>query len=401
MGRDVMRRNRKPGFNTRAIHHGHDPSAHQGALEHPVYMTSTYVFDSAEEAAQTFAGEREAFAYGRTKNPTQALLEERIAELEGAEAGLVTASGMGAIASLLWTRLRPGDGLVAHHTLYGNSYTLIAKELPEFGIGVRLVDLTEPANLAEALTGTTRMVYCETPANPNLDIVDIGRISAMAREAGAITVVDNTFATPAAQRPLESGADAVIHSMTKFLGGHSDVLAGALVGSKGLVKDVRMRGLRYLTGAAIAPLSAFLVLRGMKTLGVRLERHSQNALVLAQMLESHPKVRKVRYPGLPSHPQHALSERQMSLPGGLLAFELRGGLEAGRRFLDKLTLASRAVSLGGCETLAQHPASMTHTSYRGDALARFGLSEGLIRVSVGLEDIDDLTDDFAGALDRA
>ena len=394
-----MRRNRKLGFNSRAIHHGHEPSAHQGALEHPVYMTSTYVFDSAEDAAATFAGEREAYAYGRTKNPTQALLEARIAELEGGDAGVVTGSGMGAIASLLWTKLRPGDGLVAHHTLYGNSFTLIAKELPEFGIDVQMVDLTDPANLAAALNGKTRMVYCETPANPNLDIVDIAQVSALARTAGAITVVDNTFATPATQRPLESGADAVIHSMTKFLGGHSDVLAGALIGPKDLVKEVRMRGLRYFTGAAVAPLSAFLVLRGIKTLGVRLERHSRNALALAEMLQSHPKVAEVRYPGLASHPQHALSQQQMSLPGGLLAFELKGGLEAGRRVLDRLTLASRAVSLGGCETLAQHPASMTHTSYRGEELARFGLSEGLIRVSVGLEDIEDLLDDFSSALD--
>ncbi len=394
-----MRRNRKLGFNSRAIHHGHEPSAHQGALEHPVYMTSTYVFDSAEDAAAAFAGEREAYAYGRTKNPTQALLEARIAELEGGDAGVVTGSGMGAIASLLWTKLRPGDGLVAHHTLYGNSFTLIAKELPEFGIDVQMVDLTDPANLAAALNGKTRMVYCETPANPNLDIVDIAQVSALARTAGAITVVDNTFATPATQRPLESGADAVIHSMTKFLGGHSDVLAGALIGPKDLVKEVRMRGLRYFTGAAVAPLSAFLVLRGIKTLGVRLERHSRNALALAEMLQSHPKVAEVRYPGLASHPQHALSQQQMSLPGGLLAFELKGGLEAGRRVLDRLTLASRAVSLGGCETLAQHPASMTHTSYRGEELARFGLSEGLIRVSVGLEDIEDLLDDFSSALD--
>ena len=394
-----MRLNRKPGFNTRAIHHGHDPSAHQGALEHPVYMTSTYTFDSADEAAATFAGEREAFAYGRTKNPTQALLEGRIADLEGGEAGLVTASGMGAIASLFWTKLRPGDGLIAHHTLYGNTFTLIAKELPSFGIEVQLVDLTDPANLASALTDSTKIVYCETPANPNLDIVDIAQVSALARKAGAITVVDNTFSTPVTQRPLEFGADAVIHSMTKFLGGHSDVLAGALVGSKELIKEVRMQGLRYLTGAAIAPLSAFLVLRGIKTLGVRLERHSSNALALAEALEDHPAVTQVRYPGLPSHPQHALAERQMSLPGGLLAFELSGGLEAGRRFLDRLTLASRAVSLGGCETLAQHPASMTHTSYRGEALARFGLSEGLIRVSVGLEDIEDLREDFLSALE--
>lgn len=394
-----MQRNRQAGFNTRAIHEGYDPMEEQGALIQPIYMTSTYAFESAESAARIMAGEEPGYVYGRTKNPTQALLETRLASLEGAEAAVATGSGMGAISSLFWSLLRPGDELLAHHTLYGNSYALISQALPEFGIKVKLVDMTDLSKVGDALSPSVKMLYCETPANPNLDLIDLQGLAALAKTVGALSVVDNTFCSPATQRPLELGIDMTIHSMTKFLGGHGDLLAGALVGPQEVINKVRMTGLRYLTGATIAPLTAYLVMRGIKTLGLRMERHSTNAQALAELLADHPKVAAVRYPGLASHPGHEIAKRQMSRFGGLLAFELKGGKAAGQKLMDSLQLATRAVSLGDCETLIQHPASMTHAQYSRQELLDAGMSEGLIRLSTGLEDIEDILEDFEQALD--
>jgi methionine-gamma-lyase len=385
-------------FATRAIHHGYDPSGAENALQPPVYMTSTYSFDSAEHGADLFAGAREGYVYGRTKNPTQAVLEARLADLEGGQAALALASGMAAITATAWTLLSAGDRVVVDRILYGNSFAFFTRGLTKFGVETVLADFTRPETVEAALRGGAKFVYFETPANPNLRVIDIAAISAIARAAGALTVVDNTFATPALQRPLEHGADLVIHSVTKYLGGHGDLLAGALIGDVETVKRVRMHGLRYLTGGTIAPLTAFLVMRGLKTLELRMQRHCASAQRVAEFLAAAPQVAEVFYPGLPSFPQHAVVRRQMAGGGGLVAFELKGGLAAGRAMMNGLRLIRRAVSLGDAETLIQHPASMTHATYTAEERAAHGLSDGLVRLSVGLEDAEDLLEDIAEAL---
>lgn len=393
------RPNREPGFSTRAIHLGYDPMTEKGALTPPIFMTSTYAFESAEAGGEMFRGERAGYIYGRTRNPTQALLEERMASLEGGEAGLALASGIGAISSLTWSLVSAGEEVVIDQTIYGSSFAFFTKGLTRFGITTRLADLTRPETLAPLLNDKTRMVFFETPANPNLKVIDIARIAGMAHGAGAVAVVDNTFASPALQRPLEHGADAVVHSATKYLGGHGDLLGGIAVGTAELIGKVRGVGLRWLTGATISPLNAFLILRGLKTLELRMERHSASAQAVAELLAGHPGVAEVSYPGLRSFPQYELAERQMAAPGGLIACELKGGLAAGLAFMNRLKLATRAVSLGDAETLVQHPASMTHSTYSPEERAAHGIGDGLLRFSIGLENVDDILDDIQQALD--
>lgn len=391
----------KPGFATRAIHHAYDPYAGPGALNPPVYLSSTYTFPTVEEGAARFAGELEGFIYTRVGNPTTALLEARIASLEGGEAALVTASGMGATTSLLWTLLAPGDELVADKTLYGCTFGFFNHGLAKFGVTVRFVDLTEPHNLDEALSARTKVVFFETPANPNMRLVDIAAVAERAHRAGARVVVDNTYCTPYLQRPLELGVDFVVHSATKYLGGHGDLIAGAVVGPKAVLDQVRFYGVKDMTGAVLSSQDAFLVLRGLKTLALRMVRHAQNAQGIAEYLAQHPQVAACHYPGLPTFPQYALACRQMRLPGGMVAFELKGGLEAGRRFMNALRLVTRAVSLGDAESLAQHPASMTHSFYTPEERAAHLISEGLVRISAGLEDLEDILEDIEQALDWA
>jgi methionine-gamma-lyase len=396
---DKTRRNAPLGFSTRAIHLGYDPDSAEGALTPPVYMTSTYAFESAEDGAAMFRGEQPGYIYGRTRNPTQALLEERLASLEGGEAGLALASGMGAITATMWTLLRAGDEVVIDHTLYGSTYAFFTRGLARFGVTAKPVDLTAPGALRQAMTPATRAVYFETPANPNLRVIDIAAVAAIARPAGALVIVDNTFCSPALQRPLEHGADLVVHSATKYLGGHGDLLGGILVGCNDLVQEVRGNGLRFFTGATIAPLTAFLILRGLKTLELRMERHSASAEAIAALLAAHPAVAQVSYPGLPDFPQRAVARRQMARPGGLIAFDLAGGLPAGLAFMNHVALVTRAVSLGDAETLVQHPASMTHATYTPQERAKHGIGDGLVRLSVGLENLPDLIDDITQALD--
>ena len=399
MKRNDRRRNAPAGFSTRAIHLGYDPATEQGALTPPIFMTSTYAFESAEDGAALFRGEQPGYIYGRTRNPTQALLEERLASLEGGEAALVVASGMAAIASTLWTLLEAGDEVVIDHTLYGSTYALFTRGLTKFDITVTPVDFTAPARLEAALSPRTKILYCESPANPNLRVIDIAAVAAIAKAAGALTILDNTFASPALQRPLEHGADLVVHSATKFLGGHGDLLGGVVVGAKALIDRIRGNGLRFFTGATLSPLNAFLILRGLKTLELRMARHCESAQAIAELLERHPAVRQVSYPGLASFPQAALALRQMSRPGSLIACELAGGMAAGLEFMNRLELVTRAVSLGDAETLVQHPASMTHATYSAEERARHGIGDGLIRLSIGLENLPDLVDDITQALD--
>jgi methionine-gamma-lyase len=394
----AARRNSAPGFSTRAIHVGYDPSEAKGALTPPIYLTSTYAFESVEQAEELFSGQREGYIYGRTKNPTQTILEQRIASLEGAEAAVAVASGMGAISATLWTLVGSGDHVVIDRILYGNTFALFTKGLTRFGVKVTIADFTQLQAVAEAVTPDTTLVFFETPANPNLRVVDIAAVAAIARKVGALTVVDNTFATPALQRPIEHGADLVVHSATKYLGGHGDLIAGLVTGSAILVNRIRLHGLRYLTGATLSPWSAFLIQRGLKTLALRMAQHSGSALAVAELLSAHRAVASVHYPGLSRFPQAAVVKRQMSGGGGLVSFELKGGIAQGRALMNALRLARRAVSLGDAETLVQHPASMTHATYSAAERAEYGISDGLIRMSVGLEDTDDILDDLDSAL---
>ena len=389
------------GFATRAIHHAYDPYEGHGALCPPLYLSSTYTFPTVADGTARFAGEQPGFVYSRVGNPTTVLLEQRLANLEGGAAALVTASGQGATTSLLWTLLKPGVELIADKTLYGCTYAYFHHGLEKFGVQIRHLDLTDPANLESAISSRTRVVFFESPANPNMRLIDIAAIAAVARRHGALTVVDNTYCTPYLQRPLELGADLVVHSATKYLGGHGDLLAGAIVGPKELLEEVRFVGIKDMTGAVLSSQDAFLILRGLKTLALRMDRHCDNAQRVAEFLAARPEVAVVHYPGLGSFPQYDLARRQMAQPGGMVAFELKGGIAAGRRFMDALGLFTRAVSLGDAESLAQHPASMTHAVYSLEEREAHFISEGLVRLSVGLEDAPDLIADLAQALDRS
>jgi methionine-gamma-lyase len=309
---------------------------------------------------------------------------------------------MGATASLMWTLLSPGDEIIADRTLYGCTYAYFNHGLAKFGVRTTHIDLTDPANLAAAISDRTRIVFFESPANPNMRLVDIAAVADIAHQhAECRVVVDNTYCTPYLQRPLELGADYVVHSATKYLGGHGDLVAGAVVGPGESLEQVRFYGIKDMTGAVLSSQDAFLILRGLKTLSLRMQRHSQNAQAIAELLDAHPKVAVCRYPGLQSFAQGELVRRQMALPGGMLAFELEGGFEAGCRFLDALQLITRAVSLGDAESLAQHPASMTHSTYTPEERAEHMISEGLVRISAGLEDSEDLLRDVQRALAAA
>lgn len=391
-------KNNTRGFATRAIHHAYDPFRNEGALTPPLHLTSTFAFESAAAGSEIFAGEREGYFYSRVSNPTLDLLEQRMAVLEGAEAGLALASGMGAISATLWTLLSPGDEVITDKTLYGCTFAFMQHGLARFGITITHVDLTDPANLSDAISDKTRVVFFETPANPNMRLVDIAAVSDIAHQAGAHVVVDNTYATPYLTRPIELGADLVVHSATKYLGGHGDVVAGLVVGSAEQISEIRLVGMKDMTGAVMAPFNAMLVLRGLKTLALRMDRHCASAAIVAEMLDKSPGVTSVWYPGLPGFAQHALAKKQMADFGGMIAFELEGGIEAGRKMMDGLKMITRAVSLGDTETLIQHPASMTHSTYTPEERAEHGISDGLIRLSVGLEDVQDILADLKGAL---
>ncbi|WP_432472856.1 methionine gamma-lyase [Amphritea sp. HPY] len=398
-----MNKNKSQSFSTRAIHSGYDASENEGALNPPVYMTSTFCFEDVEQGAARFAGEQTGHFYSRISNPTQELLEVRLADLEDGEACLATASGMGAITATLWTLLSPGDKIIADETLYGCTFAYMQHGLRKFGIDVEFIDCTDIEAVANALTANTKAVYFESPVNPNMRVMDIQAISQVAHDYNPDikVIVDNTFCTPALQRPLTLGADLVVHSATKYLGGHGDLIAGAVVGEKAVIDQVRVFGLKDMTGAVIAPLTAFLILRGLKTLELRMERHCKSASELAQHLQQHSAVESVYYPGLEDNPYHALAKAQMSDNGGMIAFELKGGYQSAVTFMNKLAMIKRAVSLGDAETLCQHPASMTHATYTSEERTTHGISEGLVRISVGLESIEDIFADVSQALESA
>lgn len=386
------------GFATKAIHGGHQPNQY-GALSTPIYQTSTFVFDNAKQGGDRFALKEDGYIYSRLGNPTNTSLEEKLALLEGTEAAISTGSGIGAISAAMWTALKAGDHVVASDTLYGCTFAYLNHGLTRYGVEVTFCDASDPENIRKAMKENTRVVYLETPANPSLKINDIEAISKIAHEnKDCLVFVDNTFCTPYIQRPIELGADVVIHSGTKYLNGHGDVISGFVCGTKEFIDNVRFFGIKDMTGANLSPFDAFLILRGLKTLAIRMDRHCSNAMKVAEFLESHPAVDKVYYPGLKSFPQYELAKKQMSLPGGMVSFELKGGLEEGIKVMDNVKLCKLAVSLGDAESLIEHPASMTHSPYSAEERAEAGISDSLVRLSVGLEDAPDIIEDLNNVL---
>ena len=388
------------GFATRQIHAGkHDNGV--GALCTPIYQTSTFEFDTVQQGGARFAGQEEGYIYSRLGNPSLTQVEEKLAALEGGEAALATASGMGAISSALWSSVEAGDEIVASDTLYGCTFALLNHGMTKFGVKVTLTDLSDIENLKKNLTDKTKVVYFETPCNPTLKLLDIELIAktAHAFNPDIRVIVDNTFCTPYLQRPLELGADVVVHSATKYLNGHGDVIAGMVVGKEDFITQCRMFGLKDMTGAVMSPFNAFLIARGLKTLDIRMERHSANAMKVAEFLHDHPAIDKVYYPGLEDFEGHEIAKKQMKLYGGMMSIELKADRDAVANALNKLQLCTIAVSLGDAETLVEHAASMTHSTYTPEELKASGISEGLVRISVGLEDPDDIIADLKAVLD--
>jgi len=388
-------------FDTRAIHAGGKGVNPEHALNPPIFMTSSFTFDSTDKVDAVMSFESDDYVYTRGNNPTLRLFEERMASLEGGSGAVAFASGMAAISSVLFSLLRPGDNVIAHRTLYGSSYGVLTKLLPGYGMECRIADLERPDELEAKADGRTKVIYFESPSNPNLSVIDIRRVCAFAKARGIKVVIDNTFATPYFQRPLELGADVVVHSATKYLCGHGDVVAGVAV-----AKDpsyVNSLKFDYMCefGGALSPFNAWLLLRGMKTLGLRMRAHEANALAAARYLQGHPKVSAVYYPGLKDFPGHALAASQMSGFGAIVSFEVRGGLEAAKRVVNGMRLFKLAVSLGDCETLVQLPAAMTHRGYDHERLKDFGLTESMIRISIGLEDIEDIVEELDYILAKA
>jgi cystathionine beta-lyase/cystathionine gamma-synthase len=376
-------------FGTICLHAGQEPDPSTGAIVTPIYQTSTYVQDEL--------GVHKGYEYARTQNPTRFALERNIASIEGGAAGFAFASGMAAIGAI-GTMLKAGDHVIVSKNTYGGTFRFFDKVLTRGAVSFSYVDTANMDEIEREVTSTTRMLFVETPTNPIMRLTDLAAAAALAHRRGLRLVVDNTFASPYIQRPIEFGADLVMHSTTKYLNGHSDSVGGVVVATRD--DDIEWLGfVQNAEGAILGPFDAWLVLRGTKTLAIRMERHNANGLAMAQYLEPHPKVARVYYPGLPSHPQHALAQKQMHGFGGMIAFDL-GSLEAARRLLNSVRLCSLAESLGGVETLISHPATMTHASVPADRRAALGITDGLVRLSVGIEDIEDLKADLAQALDR-
>lgn len=388
----------KASLFTKAVHAGDDRSSHFGALSVPIYPASVYAFADADEGAAIHNEEKDGYYYGRLGNPTQRALEAAMVDLENGGSALALASGMAAISAAVFSVCKAGDHIVAPRSMYSTAINFLQHVNERFGIETTFVDGTDGESYRAAIRPNTRLFWIETPSNPLVLITDINAVASIGREHGITTVADNTFATPFNQRPLELGVDAVVHSATKYLGGHSDLTAGVLVGSGEVVEAAR-HGANKFYGGNIAPQVAWLVLRGIKTLALRMERHNANAYAIANMLGDHPKVKAVFYPGLESHPNHDIARRQMSGFGGMIGFDL-GSVEAGKAFANAVQLCALATSLGGVETILQHSASMTHATLSPEDRLKAGITDGLIRLSVGVEDVNDLMADINQALDR-
>ncbi len=393
-----MKDSRRLDRKTRCVHAG-QPHEGAGPVVTPIYATSTFRFRNAQHGADLFAGKEKGYIYTRMLNPTVQALEDCLADLEGGAFGLACGSGMAATNTTITSLCSVGDHVVCSESVYGPTNTLLTQLMSRFGLEASIVDTSKPEEVEAAFKDNTRILFVETPGNPTLVVSDLKAMAGIAHRHEALLVVDNTFMSPVLQRPMEHGADIVVHSLTKFLNGHADVVGGLIV-----VRDedtyAKFRKTLNHLGGVLPPFEAFLVHRGIKTLGIRMQRHCENAQAIAEHLEQHPKVDWVRFPGLPSHPQYEVGQRQMDGPGGMISFELKGGVEAGRRTMDSTRLCALAVSLGGVETLIQHPASMTHAVMDKETREQAGITDGLVRLSVGIEDVDDIIADLDQALDK-
>lgn len=404
-----MEKKKYKGKSTEAIHagetlstfpagtHGHQSGKTGVPLLPPIYQNSTFQFQSASECASAFIDEESGYVYTRWGNPTQKVLEQKIAALEGGEAALATASGMGAISIALLTALADGGHVVAMETLYSATYNLLNEDLTQMGVETTFVDATDLDKIESAIRPDTKVIYLESPTNPLLKLVDLAACAEIAKAYNITSIIDNTFATPCGQQPIALGIDIVLHSMTKYLSGNGAVVAGAIVGEKAFIERVQKGALRNF-GAVISPFNAWLTLLGIPTLPLRFEKHCENALRIAPFLEEHPAVAWVRYPGLPSHPQHVLAKRQMQGFGGMITLELKGGRAAGEQLVNRLQLCSLAVSLGDVRTLVCHPASTTHSHVPIEVRQQTGITDGLVRFSIGLEDVEDIMADLEQGL---
>ncbi len=384
------------GFSSKLIHSGGIDDA-LGSVTTPIYQTSTFKFQNADHGARCFSGEEKGYIYTRLGNPTIEDLEVTMTELENGYGGLAVASGMAAVNTVYLSILEAGDHMIGHFAVYGPSRGIMEKFYPQYNIEADFLDTTNIENIEKTIKPNTKLIYLETPANPTMDIADISAISALAKKHGILLCVDNTFCSPYLQKPLDLGADIVLHSMTKFINGHADIVGGVVVAKE---KDIyeKLKFVMMNMGFNIDPNQAWLARRGLKTLAVRMEKAQANAMEVAEFLENHPKVEWVLFPGLKSHPQYELGLKQMSGPGAVISFGVKGGLEAGKTVMNSVKLSILAVSLGGIETLIQHPASMTHSKLSKEARAGAGITDELVRISIGIEDAKDIMDDLDQAL---
>jgi methionine-gamma-lyase len=387
------------GFSTRCIHGNDKPCPVTGSLVPPIYQTSTFVFPDAATGKARFAGEEEGYIYTRLGNPTVDALDDRIALLEGGEAGASFASGMGAVSAVLLTLIKTGDHILATNGLYGCTFGLLDWLKEKFGVQYDLIDMTVAEEVEKHIRPETKVIYIETPINPTMKLVDLEKVSVIAKRYGVQVVVDNTFMTPYFQRPLDLGVDIVVHSATKYIGGHGDVVAGLVVGRKEFIRELKLTAQKDV-GAILGPFDAWLLLRGLKTLALRMDRHNENGMKVAQFLKDHPQVDQVYYPGLPDHPQYELALKQMKGFGGIITFEVKGGYDQGVKVMNEVRLAMLAVSLGDVDTLIQHPASMTHAIIPKENRSIMGITDGMVRLSVGLEDVEDIIADLKEALEK-
>ena len=385
------------GVNSKMVHSGGIKDKFGSAVT-PIYQSSTFYFKNVQEGADRFAGLDDGYIYTRLGNPTITDLENTVAELENGHGGIATSSGMAAINVVYMGYLQQGDHMISTASVYGPARGIMESFYPRFGVSSTYMSLTDISNVEKAIRDNTRLIYIETPTNPTMEISDIKKISALAHKFGIPVCVDNTFCSPYLQKPLDLGADVVLHSMTKFINGHADIVGGIIVTKDKANYDL-LRPVMINMGFNMDPHQAFLTRRGLKTLGIRMERAQENAMKLAAYLESHPKIERILYPGLPSHPQYTLAKTQMSGPGAMLSIFLKGGYEAGKRLMEAVKLPLLAVSLGGIESLIQHPASMTHSKLSREVRESAGILDGLVRLSVGIEDIEDLISDFEEALE--
>ena len=388
----------KQGFGTRAVHAGQHPDPATGAVSVPIYASSTFVFQNAEQGAARFAGKESGYIYSRLGNPTVRALEKSIAALEGGEDARANASGMAAITNATMAVVKKGDHILAGDALYGGTHKVFTEILKEYDVECTLVDTSDLSAVEKMIKPNTKMIFIETPSNPMMKLADMRAIAEIGKKRGITTIADNTFMSPYLQRPIEHGIDVVVHSITKSLSGHSDVLGGVIVARKDFLK--KMDPMYKNMGATLSPFEAWLTLRGIKTLHVRMRRQTESAMKIAEWLEGHPKVEWVKYPGLESHPQHTLAERQMDGFGSMMSFELKGGIEAGRRLMNNVKLCCLAVSLGAVETLISHPSTMTHAVVPREERIKAGITDGLVRFSVGVEDVEDIIEDLDQALSK-